>query len=102
MPVQSLNPEIERQARLLALDNRIAEPDITRVFWFPDEKEVRLVELTEQVPAGTEGEVLPFYFRPSPQHQLPSPSAIAMIREAEFGKLKLPSGWGDWSDAVEL
>ena len=102
MAVQSLNSEIERQARLLASDNRTAEPDITRVFWFPDEKEVRLVELTEQVPAGAEGEVLPFYFRPSPRHQLPAPSAIAMIRAGEFEKLKLPPGWGDWNDAVEL
>ena len=33
---------------------------------------------------------------------LPAPSAIAMIRPDEFGKLKLPAGWGNWSDAVEL
>lgn len=95
-------PEIERQARLLALDNRKTEPDITRVFWFPDESEVRLIELTEQIPAGAEGEVLPFYFHASRRHHLPAPSAIAMIRAGEFGKLKLPAGWGGWDDAVEL
>jgi len=102
MAVQIQNPEIEQQARLLAVDNRKAEPDITRVFWFPDESEVRLIELTEQIPIGAEGEVLPFYFRPSPRHHLPAPSAIAMIRPGEFGKLKLPMGWGSWDNAIEI
>lgn len=94
--------EIERQARDLADDNRRAEPDITRIFWFPFDREVRLVELTDQVPATTDGELHPFYFRAAPADNLPAPSAIAMIRVAEFGKLKLPVDWGAWIDAVEL
>jgi len=102
MPVQHINPAIEKQARLLAEENRKAEPDITKVFWFPHDSEVRLIELTEQVPAAAEGEVLPFYFRAAPQYELPLPSGVAMIRPGEFGKLKLPTGWGEWSDAVEL
>ena len=102
MAVQPLNGEIQKQAQLLAEDNRRAEPDVTRIFWFPAEEEVRLLELTEQVPRSSEGEVLPFYFRPAPRHNLPAPSAIAMIRADEFGKLRLPTGWGNWSDAVEL
>ena len=102
MPVQPINPAIQHQAQSLAADNRRAEPDISRIFWFPDEQEVRLLELTEQVPRSDEGEVLPFYFRPAPRHQLPAPSAIAMIRQDEFGKLRLPPGWGDWGDAIEL
>ena len=56
----------------------------------------------KQVPAAIEGEVLPFYFRPAPQQDLPLPSGVAMIRAAEFGKLKLPPGWGEWADAVEM
>jgi hypothetical protein len=102
MAVQPVNPVVEEQARLLAAENRRSEPDISRIFWFPDEQEVRLVEIMEQVPACTEGEVQPFYFRPAPQHNLPAPSGIAMIRADEFGKLRLPQGWGDWGDAVEL
>jgi hypothetical protein len=102
MPVQNAQPVIERQARLLAVDNRRAEPDISKVFWFPDEQEVRLVELTDQVPHSLDGQVHPFFFRPSPQDQLPAPSVIAMIRVKEFGKLNLPAGWGSWDDAVEL
>lgn len=102
MPIQHMNPVIEQQARLLAEDNRRAEPDITRIFWFPDDSEVRLIELTQQIPASAEGRVLPFYFRPAPKYGLPAPSATAMIRPDEFGKLKLPDTWGEWSDAVEL
>lgn len=102
MAVQPINAAIEQQARLLAADNRQAEPDITGVFWFPDEREVRLVELTDQVPANGDGEVRPFYFQPSPNDGLPLPSGIAMIRPDEFGRLRLPADWGNWEDAVAL
>jgi len=102
MAVQNSNPVIEQQARLLAADNRQAEPDIIRVFWFPADHEVRLVELIDQVPQSLDGELHPFYFRPSAQDNLPAPTAIAMIRVNEFGRLTLPADWGDWSDAVEL
>jgi hypothetical protein len=48
------------------------------------------------------GHVEPFYFSPSPQDGLTAPSGIAIIQTKEFGKLKLPRGWGSWSDAVAL
>jgi hypothetical protein len=102
MAVQPVNAEVQEQARLLVADNRHAQPDIGRIFWFPDEEEVRLVEVTEQIPVSSEGEVIPFYFPPAPRYNISAPSAIAMIRPDEIGKLRLPAGWGDWSDAVEL
>ncbi|MFB3890847.1 MAG: hypothetical protein ACE15C_02360 [Phycisphaerae bacterium] len=102
MAVKPVNPVAEKQAKLLALDNRKAEPDVTRVFWFPDDQEVRLVELTEVVPINPDDDLHPFYFRPSPRDDMPLPTALAMIRPDEFGKLKPPSEWGNWSDAVEL
>jgi hypothetical protein len=102
MAVQNINPAIEKQARLLAEDNRRAEPDIAKIFWFPDDGEVRLVELTEQVPSSEDTELHPFYFRAAPKDNLPAPSAIAMIRAEEFSHLKLPASWGRWEDAVEL
>jgi hypothetical protein len=102
MGVQPINAVIQEQARSLAADNRNAQPDITRIFWLPDEEEVRLIEVTEQIPVSSEGEVIPFYFPPAPRYNLPVSSAIAMIRADEIGKLRLPTGWGDWSDAVEL
>jgi hypothetical protein len=66
MPVQPINALVQAQARLLAADNRKAEPDISRIFWFPDGEEVRLIEVTEQIPISSEGEVIPFYFRAAP------------------------------------
>lgn len=102
MAVQHVKAAIERQARLLAEDNRRAESDITRIIWFPNDAEVRLIELTEQIPVNADGEIHPFYFRASPQDLLPAPSAMAMIRPDEYGKLKLPAGWGEWSDGVDL
>ena len=91
---------VEQQARYLAADNYKVEPDIEKVYWFPDDEEVRLVELTPQIPISIEGEVRPFYFGPSPEDGLPSPSAMAMIQPREFGVLRLPAGWGGWDSAV--
>ncbi len=56
MAVQPINSAVQEQARLLAADNRNAQPDIGRIFWFPDEEEVRLIEVTEQIPVSSEGE----------------------------------------------
>lgn len=92
---------VEQQARLLARENREAEPGITKVYWFPHEIEVRLVEVLPAIPpSGTR--IVPFHFRPRPQDNIPAPSGIALVRPDEVGKLLLPQGWGRWEDAVEL
>ena len=91
---------VEQQARYLAADNYKAEPDIQKVYWFPDDEEVRLVELTPQIPVADNGALQPFYFNPSPEDGLPSPSAMALIQPQEFGRLSLPKRWGTWDDAV--
>ena len=93
---------IEQQARMLAKDNREAEPDIQRVYWFPHEDEVRLVELMPSIPASDDGQVHPFYFRSSPVDNLPAPSGIAIIRPEEFQQLQPPPTWGRWDDAILL
>jgi hypothetical protein len=92
MPLQ----EIEKQAKLLARDNREAEPQISKIFWFPSDDEVRLVEVLTAIPGG-DGVVHPFFFRASPDDDLPAPSGIALIRPDEVRQAKLPSGWGDWT-----
>lgn len=94
--------DIEAQARYLAEDNRKAEPDLQGIYWFPHEREVRLVELTEQIPASLDGELHAFYFRASPQDNLPAPTRIALIQPSEFGQLRLPADWGDWQVARKL
>lgn len=93
---------IEAQARFLAADNRKNDPDVKRVFWFPNEREVRLVELTDVIPTNLDGELHAFWFRASPKDNLPAPSRIALIQPREFGKLRLPSDWGDWQVAKEI
>ena len=95
--------KIEKQAKLLARENVEAEPNIKRVYWFPDEKEVRLVELADNIPTSEEDEdVAPFYFAASAADDLPAPSAIALIHIDEYRKLNLPEGWGDWDSAKKL
>ena len=101
MTVQPVNPVVEQEAKLLAMESKV-DSDIVKVYWFPDDHEVRLLQLTEQVPAYPEEELYPFYFRASPKDNLPLPSAVILIRPDEFGKFKLPSKWGDWADAIEL
>lgn len=93
---------VERQARMLAKDNREAEPDISDIYWFPHDDEVRLVELTPAIPASGDGRVHPFYFRSSPSDNLPAPSGIALIRPEEYRSLQTPKDWGDWDAAVRI
>ena len=94
--------KIEDQARMLVKDNQDADPSITTVYWFPADKEVRLLELTSEIPTSPDGEIHPYRFGPSPQNKLRFPSAIALIRPEEFGQLQLPKGWGTWRKAKEL
>jgi hypothetical protein len=93
--------QVRDQAELLARENRRAEPCITKVYWFPHEKEVRLVELLANLPPSGDRAV-PFYFRAAPRQDLPLASGIAMIRPEEFRRVELPDAWGSWDDAVEL
>jgi hypothetical protein len=101
-PKVVLRRKIKNQALLLAKDNRQADPSITKVFWFPADDEVRLLELTPKIPTSPDGTVHPYRFGPSLRDKLLFPSAIALIRRGEFGQLKLPEGWGTWQEAEEL
>lgn len=93
---------IREQAIRLARENKRAEPGILTIYWFPDEEEVRLVELEAGIPPSV-GEVLePFHFAPSLRDDLPAPSGIALIRPDEFRRLELPEEWGGWDRAEEL
>ncbi len=92
--------EIERQARMLATENRKAEPAITSVYWFPDGDEVRLVELLPTLPLYEDDALTSFYFSADPSRELPFPSRVALIRPEQFGMLQLPISWGAWTDAI--
>jgi hypothetical protein len=98
----TINKSIEKQARLLASEQRKADPTIKKVYWFPHGAEVRLIAVSNQTTIAEDGGIDPFYFRASASDSLPSPSAIALIRPEESQKLAPPTGWGNWSDAIEL
>lgn len=100
--MQNLVGNVKEQAAMLAADNRQADPSIQRVLWFPSDEEIRLVEVTDEVPASPDGQLRPFYFRPSPKDGILAPSAMILIRPEEVGKLTLPTAWGGWSDAHEI
>lgn len=94
--------KIKEQAVRLARDNKEGDPAIKAIYWFPDEYEVRLIEVEDDLPRSEGGFVEPFYFRASEEDNLPAPSALALIRPDEVGKLELPEGWGDWDSAEKL
>lgn len=93
---------IRKQASELARTNKQAEPSIVKVYWFPNNDEIRLVGLEASTVPALSGYVEPFFFGPSPKDGLTVPSGIAIIQTEEYRKLKLPKGWGTWNDAVEL
>ena len=94
--------KIKEQALRLARDNKRAEPGITKIYWFRDKEEVRLLELEPDIPPSVSEVVEPFRFAPSESDGLPAPSEIALIRPDEFRKLELPEEWGEWDSAEEL
>lgn len=94
--------KIKRLARRLAAEHMRAEPGIRKVYWFPHEGEVRLVEVEDNLPPSESVALEPFYFEASPSHGVAAPSCVALIRPDEFGKLDLPEEWGGWESAREL
>ncbi|MFH0926181.1 MAG: hypothetical protein V1872_11250 [bacterium] len=94
--------EIEAQAKRLAKENKKSDPQIVKIYWFPNDTEVRLVEIEDDFITSASGIVEPFYFDASPEDNLPAPSGLAIIRCDEYKKLSLPKDWGNWDDAQEL
>jgi hypothetical protein len=94
--------KISDLAKMLAIESKKSEPDIAKIYWFPDDSEVRLIEIDEKTVTSLSGRVQAFYFDAAPEDNINAPSGIAIIRPDEFGKLTLPEGWGDWKDGEEL
>lgn len=84
-------------AKRLADAHRDAEPSIEKIYLFPSDEEIRLVEVDSvTVPSDR---VTPFYFAPDAAGGIPFRSAIALIRPDEDARIPLPEGWGSWSSA---
>ncbi len=92
--------KVKNEAIKLAKENKKAEPNILKIFWFPHEEEIRLIEVEDDIPDSIENEIEVFYFGQS--QNVPINSAIGLIRSNEIGKLKLPENWGNWAVAEEL
>jgi len=92
--------KVLEQAKKLASEARETDPNITKIYWFPHDQEVRLIEADENTIKSLTGHVEPFYFDSTAE--IPVPSGIAIIRPDEVGKLEMPKGWGDWENGKEL
>jgi hypothetical protein len=100
MALQVQNEDIRAAAQKLAEANIEAASEIQEIYLFPDEEEIRLVEIDPTTLPGKE--ITPFYFAPDPADGIPFRSAIALIRPEEKERLSLPSGWGSWKSAVKI
>lgn len=92
--------EIEAQAKLMAEEAHLNDPDIRTIYFFKADDEVRLLEVTPSVPRSDEVDV--YYFRPAPKYGMPAPSGIAMIRPEELNTHSLPKGWGTLEQAKTI
>lgn len=92
--------ELEQQARLMAEEAHLNDPEIRTIYFFKADDEVRLLEVTPSVPKSDEVDV--YYFRPAPKYGMPAPSGIAMVRPEELNTLSLPKGWGTLEQAKTI
>lgn len=92
--------DMREQAKKVALEIRQTHSSVERILWFPDNSELRIIEIDGNTIKSPTTEIEPFYFDPTAS--LPVPSGIAIIRPDEYGELLLPEGWGDWSDGLEV
>lgn len=97
--IEPIRFSMEEEARSLAASNAEADTDIEEIWWFPDNDEIRVIEIDPTLPA-TDG-IAAFSFRSSPIDGIHFPLAIALIRPEEK-ELPLPDGWASWNDAVLL
>jgi hypothetical protein len=90
--------DLESIANDLATAHRVGhDDDVVAIFWLPDPdaRELRLLEVMRSV--ATTNDIMPFRFAPT--DDVPVPSVMILVSEAEFaalqdGALRLPDSWG--------
>ena len=94
--------DIKTCAKELAQHHVESEPGIKAIFLFPNNNEIRLIEVDESI--GFSGEVVaPFYFAPDPLGGIDFPSSVALIHPEEKGKISLPEEWRtNWNEAEKI
>jgi len=93
-------PSVREAAEDLVRANLEAAPEVTKVYLFPSDDEIRLIYVDPTtMPLHPGDAIAPFYFGASRNLERPSDAytaAIAVIRPEEVEKARLPEGWGDW------
>ncbi len=97
-------PDILSEARSEAARHRAADPDMVLAKFFPNESEIRLLEVSNAVAEA--GEILPFRFGPASRLGVHFYQVIILVAPGEWqdvqdGKLSLPDGW-DLKTAIDM
>lgn len=93
--------DVRRLAEQIAREAAASEPSIRRIYWFPHDREVRLVEVDADSIMTGETRIHAFWF--GPDVEVPLPSGIALVHPVEeAAKKPLPDGWGEWGEAEVL
>lgn len=87
--------EVEKMAMRLAVENADAVTDIQEIWFFPNEQEIRLIEINSSI--APDEEISPFHFPAAPNDGYFLPIAVALINP-ESKTLPLPDSWGKWED----
>jgi len=100
-----INAEILDIAKKLAECHRRADPSTSDIFLSPSQIEIRLIEVSKEVPNSNE--VFPISFGAAPEDGIPYPSVVILLSPEEWesvrtGLLALPESWGDSSSLIAL
>ena len=103
MVAEVMNDDMRATARMLAEESQEAGSALVKTLLFPSESEIRLLYVDSTArPTLEEETIAPYYFGPDTRSGIRYPSAVALIRPEEEGRLRLPNGWGTWEDAVVI
>jgi hypothetical protein len=99
------NAQMLEIAKKLAEYHRSADPSTSEIFLSPSQSEIRLIEVSKEVPNSNE--VLAISFKAAPEDGIPYPSVVILLSPKEWdsvqsGLLALPESWGDYSSFIPL
>ncbi len=95
--------EMHDVAKMLAGEHASEDEGVVLVVWYPDDSEIRLVEVTRSI--SDRGEVLPFRFAAAPP-DVPFPCVVVLIGEGDWRRIEgkrdlhLPQGWAGQPEVV--
>jgi hypothetical protein len=91
-------------AEEIARENAEDNTEISEIWLFPDDREVRLIEIDETaMPYPPDANRISAYsFPPYPGTRSPFRFAVAVIRSEDKKRLDPPRGWGTWDDAEKI